>query len=168
MSEALFAPEAMVGDADRVTTTTGPEEGALAHAAGATNPGGKEVQQDRWLLASSLAHHLPEAARAGVPEMALHGVADGHGDLGGRAAQYLVDRLPRFLAERVTADVVAQGPDAVVRAVQAAFLALDEAFLAAVTVAQLDPDAIGGAVFAGVLTIARNTHVFPIALGDSK
>ena len=95
-------------------------------------------------------------------------MADGHGELGGRAAQYLVDRLPRFLAERVTADVVAQGPDAVVRAVQAAFLALDEAFLAAVTVAQLDPDAIGGAVFAGVLTIARNSHVFPIALGDSK
>ena len=123
------------------------------------------MQQDRWLLASFLAHPPPEAARAGVPEMALHGVADGHEELGGRAAQYLVDRLPRFLAELITADVMAQGPDAVVRSVQAAFLDLD---LAAVTVAQLDLDAMRGAVFAGVLIIARNTHVFPIALGDSK
>ena len=91
----LFGEEPDVLEAERVTTTTGPLTTPRPLVVAATAPGGKRQQQDRWLLLADLQLHLPPAR----PLMDFFGVADGHGERGGRVAEYI--RLVRHYWKRL-------------------------------------------------------------------
>ncbi len=87
----MFAAEHEVTDGERVVISSPVNTTARSFVAAATSPGQKQHQQDKVMLAPHIGSLLaPEAAPA-APRMDLWGVVDGHGHLGGRAAEVIRD-----------------------------------------------------------------------------